>query len=136
MSTSGLRSLPTDMFITPWQTSGSKASTQTRLLFAVFTELGFLRLLTNTHVMGKDVLPPAKAWRVYDEWRSDDRVIFLPEPAGFSEEWRQLGGQIAGGPNVWTDAYLAAFTLHLNATVITLDRKFLSLGGVTIKSLV
>jgi hypothetical protein len=26
-----------------------------------------------------------------------DRVIFLPEHAEFSEEWRRLGGKIAGG---------------------------------------
>jgi hypothetical protein len=29
--------------------------------------------------MGKDVLSPAQAWRVYDEWRTDDRVVFLSE---------------------------------------------------------
>jgi hypothetical protein len=107
-----------------------------QIAFCRISEMGFLRLLTNPHVMGKDALSPAEAWRVYDEWRADDRVIFLPERPGFSEEWRRLGEQIAGGPNVWTDAYLAAFALHANATIITLDRKFLPLGGVAIKSLV
>lgn len=107
-----------------------------QIAFCRISELGFLRLLTNAHVMGKDVLSPAKAWLVYDEWRDDDRVIFLPEHHEFSKKWRRLGGQISGGPNAWTDAYLAAFALDSNATVVTLDRKFLSLGGVTIKSLV
>ena len=107
-----------------------------QIAFCRITELGFLRLLTNAHVMGKDVLSPAEAWRVYDEWRTDDRVIFLPEPTDFSEQWRRLGGQISGGPNVWTDAYLAAFAILANATVVTLDRKFLRLGNVAIKSLV
>ena len=102
-----------------------------QIAFCRISELGFLRLLTNPHVMGKDVLSPVEAWRVYDEWRTDDRVIFLPERAEFSEEWRQLGGQITGGPNVWTDAYLAAFALLTNATIVTLDRKFLTLGKVT-----
>ncbi len=76
-----------------------------QIAFCRISEMGFLRLLTNPHVMGKDALSPAEAWRVYDEWRADDRVIFLPERPGFSEEWRRLGEQIAGGPNVWTDAY-------------------------------
>jgi uncharacterized protein len=107
-----------------------------QIAFCRISEMGFLRLLTNPHVMGKDVLSPREAWRVYDEWRADDRVIFLPERPEFSEEWRRLGEQIAGGPNVWTDAYLAAFALHANATIVTLDRKFLPLGGVAIKSLI
>src|SRR5882757_11302446 len=106
-----------------------------QLAFCRISELGFLRLLTNAHVMGKDALPPVEAWRVYDEWRSDDRVIFLPERANFGEQWRQFGNQISGGPNVWTDAYLAAFALQTNATVVTLDRTFLPLGKVEIKAL-
>lgn len=106
-----------------------------RIAFCRITELGFLRLLTNAHVMGKDVLSPVEAWRVYDEWRADDRVIFLAEPSEFSERWRRLGGQISGGPNVWTDAYLAAFAAHANATIVTLDRKFLPLDKVAIKFL-
>ncbi len=107
-----------------------------QIAFCRISELGFLRLLTNPHVMGKDVLPPSEAWRVYDEWRADDRVVFLPERGEFSETWRLLSRQIAGGPNVWTDAYLAAFAYQENATVVTLDRKFIPLGNVSIKSLV
>lgn len=109
---------------------------QDYLAFCRVSELGFLRLLTNSHVMGSDVLSPAQAWRVYDEWRTDGRVIFLSERTGFSEQWRQLGNQISGGPNAWTDAYLAAFAGDSNATVITLDRTFRSLGKAAITPLV
>lgn len=35
-----------------------------RLAFCRITELGFLRLLTNRHVMGEDALQPALAWQV------------------------------------------------------------------------
>lgn len=108
---------------------------QDRVAFCRVSELGFLRLLTNAHVMGSDVLSPAQAWHVYDEWRTDDRVVFLHERADFSEQWRLFGEQIAGGPNVWTDAYLSAFALHSNATVVTLDRKFIPLGKLSIKAL-
>jgi toxin-antitoxin system PIN domain toxin len=72
---------------------------QDKLAFCRVSELGFLRLLTNSHVLGKDVLSPAQAWRVYDEWRTDDRVVFLSERADFGEQWRLLGQQITGGPN-------------------------------------
>ena len=57
-----------------------------QIAFCRISELSFLRLLTNGHVMGKDVLSPVEEWLVYDEWRTDDRVILLPERTGFSEE--------------------------------------------------
>lgn len=107
-----------------------------KIAFCRVSEMGFLRLLTNVHVMGKDVVTPIEAWRVYDEWRSDDRVIFLPESASFGEEWRRVGNQISGGPNIWTDAYLAAFAIDASATVVTFDRAFLSVGGAIVKSLI
>jgi len=105
------------------------------MAFCRISELGFLRLLTNAHVMGSDVLTPLEAWRVYDEWRTDDRVLFLPERSDFSQEWRRLGNHLTGGPSVWTDGYLAAFARNANATIVTLDRSFLSLGSVAIKLL-
>jgi toxin-antitoxin system PIN domain toxin len=104
-----------------------------RIAFCRISELGFLRLLTNAHVMGNDVLTPAEAWHVYDEWRADDRVVFLPERLDFSEEWRHLGQHLTGGPNVWTDGYLAAFARNANATIVTLDRSFVALGSVAIQ---
>ncbi len=112
-----------------------QSSENDQIAFCRITELGFLRLLTNSHVMGKDVLSPAKAWRVYDEWRTDNRVVLLPEHWDFSDRWRQLGDQVAGGPNAWTDAYLAAFAAHANATIVSLDRQFPPLGKVAIKVL-
>src|ERR1700678_690513 len=96
--------------------------------FCRVSELGFLRLLTNAHVMGKDVLSPAQAWDVYDEWRTDDRVVFLTERADFSDRWRLLGQRIQRGSNVWTDAYLAVFAGDNNAAVVTLDRTFRPMG--------
>ncbi|MGH9606541.1 MAG: TA system VapC family ribonuclease toxin [Terracidiphilus sp.] len=105
------------------------------LAFCRITELGFLRLLTNKHVMGAEVCSPLQAWRAYDEVRMDARVIFLSERADFSEAWRRLGGQIAGGPNAWTDAYLTAFAAHTIAAVVTLDRKFAALGAASVQCL-
>lgn len=85
--------------------------------------------------MGEDVLSPVHAWEIYDQWRADSRAVFLLEPADFSQFWSRLGRQIAGGPNAWTDAYLAAFAAHSEITVVTLDRKFASLGAANVKCL-
>ena len=67
-----------------------------RIAFCRITELGLLRLLTNQHVMGQDVLTPRQAWGIYDQWRMDPRVDFLLEPTGFEERWRELGVKIIG----------------------------------------
>jgi hypothetical protein len=101
-----------------------EASNGLHLVFCRVTEMGFLRLLTNPHVMEEDVLDAPAAWAVYDTWRGDGRVAFMPEPAGLSARWRQASSRIARSPNAWTDAYLAAFAEEVQATVVTFDRKF------------
>jgi hypothetical protein len=103
------------------------AQSESQIAFCRITELGFLRLLTNAHVMGVDVLSPQHAWRIYDAWRMDPRVLFLEEPPGFSAQWRFHGEKIRGGPNAWTDAFLATFSTSTNSTVVTLDRRFVTL---------
>ena len=106
-----------------------------QVAFCRITELGFLRLVTNKHVMGSDVLNAIAAWRIYDELRADPRVLFLGEPAGFSEHWRRAGNQIVGGPNAWTDAYLAALASHTGTTVATFDKHFATTGNCTVYAL-
>ena len=106
-----------------------------RIAFCRITELGLLRLLTNRHVMAGDVLEPRQAWIVYDAWRMDPRVDFVDEPPGFSARWRELGEKIAGGPNAWTDAYLASFAASSDATLVTLDRRLNSLDAARIQCL-
>ncbi len=106
-----------------------------QIAFCRSTELGFLRLLTNSRVMGNEVLTPTQAWRVYDELRADPQTTFLPERSGFVKTWRQIGAQIIGGPNAWTDAYLAAFAAHVNAAVVTLDQRFPALGNCIVHRL-
>jgi hypothetical protein len=48
---------------------------QDKLAFCRVSELGFLRLLTNAHVLGKDVLSPAQAWRVYGWGSAGDKDV-------------------------------------------------------------
>lgn len=102
------------------------------LAFCRIVELGFLRLLTNRHVMGAGALTPAQAWDVYDALRADPRIIFVPEPPDFSRHWRETGNLISGGPNAWTDAYLAAFASCERLTVATFDRRFKALNRCSV----
>jgi toxin-antitoxin system PIN domain toxin len=95
-----------------------------QIAFCRITELGLLRLVTNARVMSEDVLSASQGWSVYHELLADRRVIFLPEQAGFTECWQESVKGILGGPNAWTDAYLTAFAAHVDATVVTLDRRF------------
>jgi hypothetical protein len=77
-----------------------------QIAFCRISELSFLRLLTNAHVMGKDVLSPVEAWLVYDEWRTDDRVIFLPERANLVKSGDRWEGRLwevrmSGLTHIW-----------------------------------
>lgn len=106
-----------------------------KLAFCRITELGFLRLLTNRHVMGSSTLTPSQAWDIYDALRADPRVIFAPESSAFSGHWRETGNLISGGPNAWTDAYLAAFASCEQMTVATFDRRFKAINQCSILTL-
>ncbi len=39
-----------------------------------------------------------------------------------ASQWRQESETAAGGPNMWTDAYLAAFAISHEAKLVTFDR--------------
>ncbi len=64
--------------------------TSARFCFCRLTQLGFLRLLINPAVMGRDVRSGREAWRLYDELAAHDRVSFVSEPEGFEREFREL----------------------------------------------
>ena len=90
--------------------------------FCRVTQMGLLRLLTNARVMGRAVLSQAAAWQVYEELQKDERVIFLPEPNGLEERWRELTVRRSSSVNLWTDCYLRAFAEVRGIQVSTFDR--------------
>jgi uncharacterized protein len=99
------------------------------------TQSGLLRLLTNSRVMGADVLTAAKAWVTYDQLRSDVRVTFAVEPPRVENAWREATKHPHAGPNFWTDAYLAAFAESGDYTIVTFDRGFRRHRGVSVRLL-
>jgi len=99
------------------------------------TQSGLLRLLTNSRIMGADVLTAAKAWAIYDRLCSDARVIFASEPPRLDLAWRGATKHLHAGPNFWTDAYLAAFAEAADYTIVTFDRGFRRHRSVSLRLL-
>ncbi len=90
--------------------------------FCRVTQLGLLRLLTLSAVMGEDAVGQRDAWGVYDSLVSDPRVSFCGEPGGLEPVWRGLTLASRRRPKQWTDAYLAAFAAAANLRLATFDR--------------
>jgi len=94
------------------------------LIFNRYTQLGFLRLLTNEAVMGEKTLTIDGAWKLYDRWISDGQVVFCPEPRGIELAFRRALSPFGGQPasKCVADCYLLAFAVQVDATLITFDR--------------
>jgi toxin-antitoxin system PIN domain toxin len=91
------------------------------VFFCRVTQMSLLRLLTNSKVMGEDILTPAAAVATYHQWLSDDRVRFAPEPGGAEDLWlSMMSGRVESGAT-WTDAWLAAFAIELQLTLVSFD---------------
>jgi len=94
------------------------------LIFSRYTQIGLLRLLTNTAVMGGRALTLRQAWAVYDGWVKDPRVEYYPEPrnvdAAFRRATEPFSGQIA---SKWVgDCWLLAFAEAAQARLVTFDQ--------------
>ena len=105
------------------------------LVFCRITQMGLLRLLTNSHVMAGGALTPAAAWRALDAYLADTRFDIVSEPAKLEEHWRTVSKRPSGGPNFWTDAYLAAFAAEAGHTLVTFDKAFRQYKGLKIQIL-
>jgi len=97
--------------------------------FCRVTQMGFLRLITNRHVMVADVVAQKEAWQVYQKLSKDQRVTFLQEPSGIEDEWRRLTQSSSASTNTWTDAYLAAFASIRSLKIVSFDGGFKKLLG-------
>jgi len=89
--------------------------------FSRLTQLGFLRLMTTSAAMDGKPLTLRNAWRVHDRLFDDERVVFVPEPAGVESDFRQgSSGQIVA-PKLWSDVWLIAFAKCAGGVMITFD---------------
>jgi toxin-antitoxin system PIN domain toxin len=92
------------------------------LVFCRFTQIGLLRLLTATAVMGDEVMTQPQAWAAYDRWLDDPRVTFVDEPAEFETRFRTLTRRRQPAAKDWADSFLAAFATVGHMTLATFDR--------------
>jgi hypothetical protein len=54
--------------------------------------------------------------------QADERIVFLPEPEGVDAVLQQLVSNCSATPNLWTDAYLAAFSAVCGLSLVSFDR--------------
>ena len=87
------------------------------------TQMSLLRLISNPAVMGEDVFSRGDAWRVIDQLRADERVLWAEEPVQLEAVWRAISAGNQTSHKLWTDDYLAAFAQAAGATLATLDRE-------------
>jgi toxin-antitoxin system PIN domain toxin len=92
--------------------------------FCRITQMGLLRLLTNSNVMGRAPRTIVQAWETFGQLRADRRLAFAAESDRLDFVWRQLMTQAGVGPSSWTDAYLAAFAEANAYSLVTFDRGF------------
>jgi uncharacterized protein len=89
--------------------------------FCRITQMGLLRLLTNSKVMGRAPRTIVQAWETFAQLRADTRVVFATEPGRLESAWRQLMTQAGVGPSSWTDA---AFAEAHSYSLVTFDTGF------------
>lgn len=99
--------------------------------FCRLTQQGFLRLASNPKAFGTHAMILPDAWRSYDLFLSDSRVAFIGEPADLEVHWRTFTQNQTFSPQVWNDAYLAAFAVAANLNVVTFDKAFTQYANVS-----
>jgi predicted nucleic acid-binding protein len=95
-----------------------------RFFFCRFTQLGLLRLLATSAVMGEDVRTIGEAWKVYDRWLKDSRVGIRQETFDLDVAFRSATRSVSrlSSPKALGDCYLLAVCQVTDATLVTLDR--------------
>jgi len=92
--------------------------------FCRFTQLGLLRLLATSAVMGKDVLTIGQAWKVYDRWLEDSRVEMRREVSELDAAFRAATRPVSrlSSPKALGDRYLLAASQVTDSTLVTFDQ--------------
>jgi toxin-antitoxin system PIN domain toxin len=88
------------------------------------TQLTLLWLLTNSTVMRDDVCTHLRAWEIWDMLAEDVRFVFFEEPGDIESLLRRYTQATVPSPNLWPDAYLAAFCYSAGLQMVTFDRGF------------
>jgi toxin-antitoxin system PIN domain toxin len=98
--------------------------------FCRVTQLAFLRHLTNKSVMGSQALAPGAAWKKCAEFLALPEVELIAEPAGLDAQLGKFCDLARSSPNLWTDAYLAAFAACAGLRLVSFDQGFSKFAGL------
>ena len=106
------------------------------IFFCRTTQQGLMRLLTTAEVLAGYGIPPLtnrEAWAVVESFMEDERITFANEPAGVEKAWKILAIRDSNSPKLWMDAWLAAFALCADCTMVTTDKAFRQFKGLPIQ---
>jgi toxin-antitoxin system PIN domain toxin len=107
----------------------TQASTSRTATFCRATQQSFLRLITTPAVLrayNARAFTTTDAVAVLHKYLALPQVAYRAEPAGLEVLWHRFASIPSASPKVWMDAYLAAFAIAANMTMVTLDKDFLS----------
>ncbi len=99
------------------------------LLFCLPTEMGLLRLLTQTATMkgfGLAALSNDEAIGFLLELQMDSNIGRVEPPPSTQEIWLNVAACPSPAPNAWMDSYLAALSAAIGAEMVTFDNGFTS----------
>jgi toxin-antitoxin system PIN domain toxin len=99
------------------------------LAFCRITMLGLLRLSTQTRVLSR-TLTNGEAWAIYQRYLATAQVKFLAEPLNLELHLAALTLTTDLPNRLWTDAYLAALALAVNARLVSFDSDFQRFAGL------
>jgi toxin-antitoxin system PIN domain toxin len=97
--------------------------------------MAFLRLLTNRSIMGSRVLSPSTAWAKAADFLRLPEVELFDEPLGVDDAWERFATVGRFSPNLWTDAYLAAFAVRAGLRLVSFDKGFRRFEGLDVLTL-
>jgi predicted nucleic acid-binding protein len=92
--------------------------------------MALVRLLCNRLVMEADILSLSEAWAKYDWLYANAYCDFEEEPVGFETAFRYYARSDCASIQRLGDAYLAAFALTAELTLITFDKGFRQFKGL------
>lgn len=93
-------------------------------------QLGLIRLLGNSAVMGEHAVSAAAAWTLIAELLEDERIAMEAEPAGLDTVLPKLLLYPSPTNKLLADAYLAAFSLVSQTRLVTFDQGFRQFRGL------
>jgi toxin-antitoxin system PIN domain toxin len=96
-------------------------------VFCRATEQSFLRLATSPHMLARYDQPGLTnrdALAALNLLLARPSIQIRDEPPGTVSLWHRLAARDTASPKVWMDAYLAAFAMAGDLSLVTLDRDF------------